>query len=112
MRSFFNFSVSGSFKRSAGFAAGAGKTKRLSFSSAVTTGSGRVAKKTTARTSISVTSAAAHSHPAYLQLVQKLQEKVQDEPDKPPRRQLARQAARGVLPNATATNRRSGSPWS
>src|SRR5438128_1590636 len=44
-----------------------------------------------------------HSHQAYMKLVEKLQEKFKDEPDKTLRRKLARQAARSVLPNATET---------
>jgi thymidylate synthase (FAD) len=40
---------------------------------------------------------------AYDRLVQGLQEKYSDEPDKTLRRKLARQAARSVLPNATET---------
>jgi thymidylate synthase (FAD) len=47
--------------------------------------------------------AVAHSHQAYVQLVQKLQEHFKDEPDRTLRRKLARQAARSVLPNATET---------
>jgi thymidylate synthase (FAD) len=47
--------------------------------------------------------AVAHSHQAYLELAQKLQEKLQGEPDRTLRRKLARQAARSVLPNATET---------
>ncbi len=47
--------------------------------------------------------AVAHSHQAYLNLAEKLQEKFQDEPDRTQRRKLARQAARSVLPNATET---------
>jgi len=45
----------------------------------------------------------AQSHQAYMKLVEKLQEKLKDEPDKTLRRKLARQAARSVLPNATET---------
>src|SRR2546425_11375979 len=40
---------------------------------------------------------------AYDRLVQGLQERFSDEPDKTLRRKLARQAARSVLPNATET---------
>ncbi|HJT75881.1 MAG TPA: FAD-dependent thymidylate synthase [Gemmataceae bacterium] len=47
--------------------------------------------------------AIAHSHRAYMQLVEKLQETFKDEPDRTLRRKLARQAARSVLPNATET---------
>jgi thymidylate synthase (FAD) len=47
--------------------------------------------------------AIAHSHQAYLKLVEKLQETFKDEPDRTLRRKLARQAARSVLPNATET---------
>lgn len=47
--------------------------------------------------------AIAHSHQAYVQLVEKLQEAFKDEPDRTLRRKLARQAARSVLPNATET---------
>jgi len=47
--------------------------------------------------------AVAHSHQAYMQLCEKLQEIFKDEPDKTLRRKLARQAARSVLPNATET---------
>ncbi|OAI45893.1 hypothetical protein AYO44_02325 [Planctomycetaceae bacterium SCGC AG-212-F19] len=47
--------------------------------------------------------AVAHSHQAYMKLVEKLQEKLKDEPDKTLRRKMARQAARSVLPNATET---------
>ena len=47
--------------------------------------------------------AIAHSHQAYLRLVEKLQEKFAAEPDRTLRRKLARQAARSVLPNATET---------
>jgi thymidylate synthase (FAD) len=42
-------------------------------------------------------------HQAYVQLVEKLLEKLKDEPDKTLRRKMARQAARSVLPNATET---------
>jgi thymidylate synthase (FAD) len=42
-------------------------------------------------------------HKAYVQLVQKLNEKFASEPDKTQRRKMARQAARSVLPNATET---------
>jgi thymidylate synthase (FAD) len=47
--------------------------------------------------------ALAHSHHAYMSLAEKLQQKIQGEPDKVTRRKLARQAARSVLPNATET---------
>ncbi len=47
--------------------------------------------------------AVAHTHQAYVRLVEKLTEKFKDEPDKTLRRKLARQAARSVLPNATET---------
>jgi thymidylate synthase (FAD) len=47
--------------------------------------------------------AIAHSHRAYLQLVEKLLDSFRDEPDRTLRRKLARQAARSVLPNATET---------
>jgi thymidylate synthase (FAD) len=47
--------------------------------------------------------AVAHSHRAYVKLVEGLQERFKDEPDKTLRRKLARQAARSVLPNATET---------
>jgi thymidylate synthase (FAD) len=47
--------------------------------------------------------AIAHSHQAYMNLVDKLQETFKDEPDRTLRRKLARQAARSVLPNATET---------
>jgi thymidylate synthase (FAD) len=47
--------------------------------------------------------AVAHSHQAYMKLVDKLAEVYQDEPDRTLRRKLARQAARSVLPNATET---------
>jgi thymidylate synthase (FAD) len=47
--------------------------------------------------------AVAHSHRAYMCLAEKLQQKLQEEPDKLTRRKLARQAARSVLPNATET---------
>jgi len=47
--------------------------------------------------------AVAHSHHAYIKLVEQLQETYRDEPDKTLRRKLARQAARSVLPNATET---------
>jgi thymidylate synthase (FAD) len=43
------------------------------------------------------------SHQGYMKLAEKLQEKLQAEPDKTLRRKLARQAARSVLPNATET---------
>src|SRR5262249_29634046 len=45
--------------------------------------------------------AVAHSHQAYVKLVEKLHETFKDESDKTLRRKLARQAARSVLPNAT-----------
>src|SRR6202043_3870133 len=47
--------------------------------------------------------AVAHSHQAYMKLVEGLQERFKDEPDRTQRRKLARQAARSVLPNATET---------
>jgi thymidylate synthase (FAD) len=47
--------------------------------------------------------AVAHSHQAYMKLVEKLPEVFKDEPDRTLRRKLARQAARSVLPNATET---------
>jgi thymidylate synthase (FAD) len=47
--------------------------------------------------------AMAHSHQAYLQLVERLLDHYKDEPDRTARRKLARQAARSVLPNATET---------
>ena len=47
--------------------------------------------------------AIAQSHRAYMVLVNKLQERFQNEPDRTLRRKLARQAARSVLPNATET---------
>jgi thymidylate synthase (FAD) len=43
------------------------------------------------------------SHAAYCRLVDALQERFKDEPDRTLRRKLARQAARSVLPNATET---------
>jgi thymidylate synthase (FAD) len=43
------------------------------------------------------------THEAYVKLADKLQAKLQDEPDRTLRRKLARQAARSVLPNATET---------
>jgi thymidylate synthase (FAD) len=43
------------------------------------------------------------SHQAYIQLAEKLQQRLQTEPDRTLRRKLARQAARSVLPNATET---------
>jgi thymidylate synthase (FAD) len=43
------------------------------------------------------------SHQAYIQLAEKLQERLQTEADRTLRRKLARQAARSVLPNATET---------
>jgi thymidylate synthase (FAD) len=42
-------------------------------------------------------------HQGYIKLVEKLQEKFKDEPDRTLRRKMARQAARSVLPNATET---------
>jgi thymidylate synthase (FAD) len=47
--------------------------------------------------------AIAQSHRAYMNLVEGLQERFKEEPDKTLRRKLARQAARSVLPNATET---------
>ena len=47
--------------------------------------------------------AVAHGHQAYVKLVEGLQERFKDEPDRTLRRKLARQAARSVLPNATET---------
>jgi thymidylate synthase (FAD) len=47
--------------------------------------------------------AVAHSHRAYVKLVEGLQERFKDEPDRTLRRKMARQAARSVLPNATET---------
>ena len=47
--------------------------------------------------------AVAHSHRAYMKLVEGLQERFKDEPDRTLRRKMARQAARSVLPNATET---------
>jgi thymidylate synthase (FAD) len=47
--------------------------------------------------------AVAQSHHAYMNLVEGLQERFKEEPDKTLRRKLARQAARSVLPNATET---------
>ncbi|HEY1861950.1 MAG TPA: FAD-dependent thymidylate synthase [Gemmataceae bacterium] len=47
--------------------------------------------------------AVSHAHQAYMQLVEKLAARFQDEPDRTLRRKLARQAARSVLPNATET---------
>src|SRR5690349_7381977 len=47
--------------------------------------------------------AVAHSHQAYMNLAERLQETFRDEPDRTLRRKLARQAARSVLPNATET---------
>ena len=44
-----------------------------------------------------------HAHQAYVRLIEKLQEKFKEEPDRTLRRKLARQAARSVLPNATET---------
>ncbi len=43
------------------------------------------------------------AHAAYCRLVDALQERFKDEPDRTLRRKLARQAARSVLPNATET---------
>ena len=43
------------------------------------------------------------SHEAYCRLVEGLQQKFKDEPERTLRRKLARQAARSVLPNATET---------
>ena len=43
------------------------------------------------------------AHSAYLELVEILQERFKDVPDRTLRRKLARQAARSVLPNATET---------
>jgi thymidylate synthase (FAD) len=42
-------------------------------------------------------------HQAYVQIVEKLNEKFASEPDRTQRRKMARQAARSVLPNATET---------
>lgn len=42
-------------------------------------------------------------HQTYVKLVQKLNDKFADEPDRTLRRKMARQAARSVLPNATET---------
>jgi thymidylate synthase (FAD) len=47
--------------------------------------------------------AVGQAHQAYIKLVERLQEKFRDEPDRTLRRKLARQAARSVLPNATET---------
>src|SRR5262249_57983803 len=47
--------------------------------------------------------AVAHSHQAYMRLVEKLQEVYRDETDRTLRRKLARQAARSVLPHSTET---------
>jgi thymidylate synthase (FAD) len=47
--------------------------------------------------------AIAHTHKAYVKIVEGLQDFFQDEPDRTQRRKLARQAARSVLPNATET---------
>jgi thymidylate synthase (FAD) len=47
--------------------------------------------------------AVGHAHRAYMALVEKLTERLKDEPDKTLRRKMARQAARSVLPNATET---------
>src|SRR5205823_15019925 len=47
--------------------------------------------------------AVTQSHRAYMQLAEKLQERLKSEPDRTLRRKLARQAARSVLPNATET---------
>lgn len=43
------------------------------------------------------------THEAYIQLAEKLNMRLADEPDKTLRRKMARQAARSVLPNATET---------
>lgn len=42
-------------------------------------------------------------HRAYVKLVERLNERFKDEPDRTLRRKMARQAARSVLPNATET---------
>jgi thymidylate synthase (FAD) len=47
--------------------------------------------------------AVAHTHQAYVKLVEGLTNKFKDEPDRTLRRKMARQAARSVLPNATET---------
>jgi thymidylate synthase (FAD) len=47
--------------------------------------------------------AVGHAHQAYVRLVERLNERFKDEPDKTLRRKLARQTARSVLPNATET---------
>jgi thymidylate synthase (FAD) len=47
--------------------------------------------------------AVSHAHHAYVELVEKLATRFQDEPDRTLRKKLARQAARSVLPNATET---------
>ena len=47
--------------------------------------------------------AIAHVHHAYVKLVERLNERFKDEPDRTLRRKMARQAARSVLPNATET---------
>jgi thymidylate synthase (FAD) len=47
--------------------------------------------------------AVGQAHRAYVRLVEGLNERFKDEPDRTLRRKLARQAARSVLPNATET---------
>jgi thymidylate synthase (FAD) len=47
--------------------------------------------------------AVAHVHRAYVRLVERLNDRFKDEPDRTLRRKMARQAARSVLPNATET---------
>lgn len=47
--------------------------------------------------------AVSRSHRAYVQLAEKLANRMADEPDRTARRKNARQAARSVLPNATET---------
>jgi thymidylate synthase (FAD) len=47
--------------------------------------------------------AVGHVHRAYVKLVERLNERFKDEPDRTLRRKMARQAARSVLPNATET---------
>jgi thymidylate synthase (FAD) len=47
--------------------------------------------------------AVGHAHRAYVKLVERLNERFKDEPDRTLRRKMARQAARSVLPNATET---------
>jgi thymidylate synthase (FAD) len=47
--------------------------------------------------------AIAHVHRAYVKLVERLNDRFKDEPDRTLRRKMARQAARSVLPNATET---------